>query len=71
MLRRTRAGAARLVFAATFTAAVTAAVAQNFPGGKQIEMTVMFGAGSAAGRAHVGNDAGERAALQKAYAFGS
>ena len=48
MLRRTRAGAARLLFAAAFAAAVTAAAAENFPAGKQIEMTVMFGAGSAA-----------------------
>jgi tripartite-type tricarboxylate transporter receptor subunit TctC len=48
MLRRTRAGAARLLFAAAFAAAVPAAFAQNFPSGKQIEMTVMFGAGSAA-----------------------
>jgi tripartite-type tricarboxylate transporter receptor subunit TctC len=48
MLPRMRAGAARLMCAAALTAAVTAASAQNFPSGKQIEMTVMFGAGSAA-----------------------
>jgi len=48
MLRRTRAGAARLLFAAAFAVAIPAAFAQNFPAGKQIEMTVMFGAGSAA-----------------------
>ncbi len=50
MLRRTRAGAARrlFVFAAAFAGAATAALAQDFPAGKKIEMTVMFGAGSAA-----------------------
>jgi tripartite-type tricarboxylate transporter receptor subunit TctC len=48
MLRRTRAGAARLLFAAAFAGAATAALAQDFPAGKKIEMTVMFGAGSAA-----------------------
>jgi tripartite-type tricarboxylate transporter receptor subunit TctC len=47
MQRRTRAGGARLLFAAVF-AGVAAAFAQNFPDGRQIEMTVMFGAGSAA-----------------------
>jgi tripartite-type tricarboxylate transporter receptor subunit TctC len=48
MQRRTRAGAARLLFAAVFAGAAAAAFAQNFPDGRQIEMTVMFGAGSAA-----------------------
>ena len=48
MLGRTRAGAARLLIAAVFAAAATAALAQKFPDGRQIEMTVMFGAGSAA-----------------------
>src|SRR5215468_1122053 len=48
MLRRMRAGAARRLFAAAFVGAATAALAQKFPDGKQIEMTVMFGAGSAA-----------------------
>jgi tripartite-type tricarboxylate transporter receptor subunit TctC len=45
---RTRAGAARLLFAAAVAGAATAALAESFPAGKQIEMTVMFGAGSAA-----------------------
>ena len=48
MLRRMRAGAARFLFAAVFAAAATVALAQHFPAGKQIERTVMFGAGSAA-----------------------
>ena len=48
MLRNTRAGAARLLFAAACAGAASAVFAQNFPAGKQIEMTVMFGAGSAA-----------------------
>src|ERR1051326_170534 len=48
MLGRTRAGAARLLFATVFAGTAITALAQNFPAGKQIEMTVMFGAGSAA-----------------------
>jgi tripartite-type tricarboxylate transporter receptor subunit TctC len=43
-----RAGAARFVLVAASAAVMTAAFAQDFPAGKQIEMTVMFGAGSAA-----------------------
>ncbi len=48
MLRRMLAGTARLVLAALLASPVAGADAQNFPGGKPIEMTVMFGAGSAA-----------------------
>ena len=48
MLRSMRAGAARLLFAAVLVGLASAAGAQTFPGGKSIEMTVMFGAGSAA-----------------------
>src|SRR5215470_10695757 len=48
MQPRTRAGVARLLFAVVFAGAAAAAFAQNFPDGRQIEMTVMFGAGSAA-----------------------
>src|ERR1043166_10313881 len=48
MLKRMPAGVARLLVAAVVAAAASAAFAQNFPAGKQIEMTVMFGAGSAA-----------------------
>ena len=48
MLPSTRAGAARLLYAALVAGAATAALAGDFPAGKQIEMTVMFGAGSAA-----------------------
>jgi putative tricarboxylic transport membrane protein len=48
MHRRMRAGAARLLLTAVLAGAATWAAAQNFPAGKQIEMTVMFGAGSAA-----------------------
>jgi tripartite-type tricarboxylate transporter receptor subunit TctC len=48
MLRTMRAGAARLAVAAVLAGLATAAAAQSFPDGKPIEMTVMFGAGSAA-----------------------
>jgi tripartite-type tricarboxylate transporter receptor subunit TctC len=48
-MRTMRAGAGRLPMAAVLLAALAAAAgAQDFPGGKPIEMTVMFGAGSAA-----------------------
>jgi len=48
MLRRMHAGLVRLLLTAVLAGAATGAGAQNFPAGKQIEMTVMFGAGSAA-----------------------
>jgi tripartite-type tricarboxylate transporter receptor subunit TctC len=48
-MRTMRAGAGRLPIAAVLLAALSAAAgAEDFPGGKPIEMTVMFGAGSAA-----------------------
>jgi putative tricarboxylic transport membrane protein len=48
-MRTMRAGAGRLPVAIVLLAAMSAAAgAQDFPGGKPIEMTVMFGAGSAA-----------------------
>jgi tripartite-type tricarboxylate transporter receptor subunit TctC len=45
---RMHAGMARLLLAAVLAGSVSGAGAQNFPDGKAIEMTVMFGAGSAA-----------------------
>jgi tripartite-type tricarboxylate transporter receptor subunit TctC len=48
MLRSMRAGLARLLLTAVLAGTATWAGAQSFPAGKQIEMTVMFGAGSAA-----------------------
>jgi tripartite-type tricarboxylate transporter receptor subunit TctC len=48
MLRSMRAGLARLLLTPVLAGAATWAGAQSFPAGKQIEMTVMFGAGSAA-----------------------
>src|ERR1043166_10060876 len=48
MLKKMPVGVPRLLVAAVVAAAASAAFAQNFPAGKQIEMTVMFGAGSAA-----------------------
>jgi len=48
MLWRMRAGSARLLLATALAGAATAVCAGGFPAGKQIEMTVLFGAGSAA-----------------------
>src|SRR5580765_580932 len=46
--RGTRSVCAVAISAMLSAAAASGAVAQSFPGGKPVEMTVMFGAGSAA-----------------------